>query len=128
MTKAQIIKYWQSSAKENLQAAKDFYQTKHYSWCLFVGQLALEKLIKGLIVNNSNKNPLPIHDLKKLIQLAHIELTAKQTVELEEITKFNLEARYDDYKRRFYKKATSKYTKQWLNIITKHFLWLKKQY
>jgi len=47
----------------------------------------------------------------KLAKLIEIDLDKDLIKELTSITSFNLEARYDDYKEQFYKKATKKFTK-----------------
>ena len=39
-----------------------------------------------------------------------LELTERQEDLLDLITKFNMSARYDDYKREFYTKCTDEYT------------------
>ena len=51
MKEQDIIKRWQKSAEENLKTASDLYNLKHYDWTLFIGQLSLEKLLKGLVVS-----------------------------------------------------------------------------
>ena len=50
MKEQDIIKRWQKSAEENLKTASDLYNLKHYDWTLLIGQLSLEKLLKGLVV------------------------------------------------------------------------------
>jgi len=129
MTKAEAIKYWQVGARRDLKTAQDFLASKHYDWCLFLGHLALEKIIKGLVVKRINKNPLPIHDLIRLCHQAKINLTQEQIIQLKEINRFNLETRYDDYKFKFYKKATRTFSAFWLKIIKEEFFqWFKKLY
>lgn len=45
MTKEQVIKNWLDSAEENRRTAADFFRSKHYDWCLFIWQLAIEKVL-----------------------------------------------------------------------------------
>jgi len=40
-------------------------------------------------------------------------------LQLTEISTFNIAARYDDYKFKFYKKATHEYAKKWLAVSKK---------
>ena len=128
ISKQDIIKYWHSSAKKNLNVSRDLYSIKHRSWSLFMGQLALEKLLKGLIIKLTNQTPPPIHDLKKLAKVAKIPLTHQKITQLDEISSFNIEARYDSYKLDFYRKADKSYTTKWLKIINQLFKWLEKLY
>ncbi|PIQ69852.1 DNA-binding protein, partial [Candidatus Shapirobacteria bacterium CG11_big_fil_rev_8_21_14_0_20_40_12] len=44
---------------------------------------------------------------------AGIELTEEQKQDFKEITSYNIEARYDDIKLSFYKKATKEYALKW---------------
>jgi len=67
------------------------------------------------------------HDLVKLAENAEINLSNDQINELEEIKSYNLEARYDDYKQEFYKKANKGYTSMWSNKCKELFIWIKTQ-
>ncbi|HCS78702.1 TPA: DNA-binding protein [Patescibacteria group bacterium] len=99
---------------------------KHYDWSLFFWHLALEKILKGLITKHE-KIPPPVHRLDKLALLAEIKLTSEQVDQLKEISSFNLEARYDDYKHKFYKKATKEFALRWIKICGGFYLWLLKK-
>jgi hypothetical protein len=45
---------------------------------------------------------------------------------LDEITSFNLNARYDDYKREFYNLCTAAYAKSWIDRIKTIRSWIKE--
>jgi hypothetical protein len=47
---------------------------------------------------------------------------------LDEITSFNLNARYDDYKKEFYKLCTPDYTKNWIEKIKKIRTWITEMF
>ena len=47
--------------------------------------------------------PPMIHDLRRICEKADILLNSNQVVILDSITRFTLNARYDDYKQEFYK-------------------------
>ncbi|MEA3355080.1 MAG: HEPN domain-containing protein [Patescibacteria group bacterium] len=123
--KQKVLDYWRESARENLIVALDNYEMKHYDWCLFFWHLVLEKTLKGNIVSKS-RTPVATHDLVKLTRFLEIKLTELEEKDLKEINTFNLSARYDDYKKSFYKKATKKYADKWIKIC-QHFYekWLK---
>jgi HEPN domain-containing protein len=88
----------------------------------------LEKLLKGLVIRATKKNAPFSHDLFYLSKLADLELNIKDKENLEEITKFNIKARYSDFKLQFYKKCTKKYTEKYFKIFNNFYLWLKKFY
>ena len=126
MTQSQAARHWLKSAKRNVKVAEDSFKAGHYDWSLFFWHLVLEKTLKGLIINRG-KIPPPVHNLRYLAKTAGLNLTKRLDKNLKEITGFNLEARYDDYKFKFYKKATSEFTKKWAQICREAYQWLLKK-
>ena len=122
------IDYWKKSAKRNLDTAEVLFQNKRYDSCLFFCHLALEKILKGLVVKQTEKAVPYIHYLEKLSLLAKLELTEEQIKNLRIITDFNIAGRYDAVKFAFYKKCTKDYTEKYFDITKKLFLWLEKKY
>lgn len=111
-----IVSKWLENSKKNIIVATDMYRLGHYNWCLFMWHLAIEKAIKAYLAKQDKEIPY-IHDLNKLSNYAGIDfnganLTKKE--ELDEISGYNLEARYEDYKYDFYKKATKEYADIWV--------------
>ncbi len=91
---------------------------KRYDYALFFVHLSLEKLLKAIHYHRKDSNPLPIHDLVELSKRAEIEMAEPQLADLKEISSFNLSARYDDYKKNFYKKANKEYADLWFSKAT----------
>lgn len=120
------IKGWQTGAHHDRDVARSLFESKHYDWSLFIFHLAIEKLLKALIVQ-IEATPPPIHKLVRLAEIAKLELSQQHRDWLTEITEFNIEARYDDDKLSFYKKATLDYAEQWHKCCEEIFLWLDKQ-
>lgn len=127
MTLKQAINYWRKSAQMNLSAAQDLFKTRHYVECLFFCHLSIEKIIKGLVLKNTKKNPPPVHHLPYLISLSGVKISEKQQGLIKRINEFNLRARYNDYKFRFYKIADKDFTEKYLKNVEELFRWLKKQ-
>lgn len=126
MTQNEAINYWLRTAGRDQKTAHDLLKSGHYSWSLFIWQLVLERLLKAHLVKKNKAVP-PIHNLLKLAKLAEIKLNDNLVKELAEITSFNLEARYDDYKEQFYKKATKEFTEKWSEKAKRICQWLKNQ-
>ncbi len=122
------IDYWRKSGKKNLDAMQVLFENKHYDSALFFGHLALEKTLKGLIVETAKKSAPYIHDLEKLALLANLEFDEAKAIDLRVITDFNIAGRYKEAKFAFYKKCDKKYTEKHLKIIKELFLWLEKEY
>ena len=68
------------------------------------------------------------HDLVRLARIAGIEFSKEQMDYLREISGFNIEARYDNIKMEFYKKASKKFTENYFNIASGLYLWLEKKF
>ena len=124
MTKDEIIKYWLNSAKLDLKAMNSLFRSGHYVWALFLGHLVIEKLLKAVYVNNIDTNVPYIHNLTKIAEEARLELSEKQKDFLAEVTTFNIKVRYPDYKGRFYKKASKKFTEHYIKEIKEFRKWL----
>lgn len=128
MSPKDVTDFWRTTANEALASAQSLFQAKRFDHALFFCHLALEKILKGLVWKKTNTPPLPIHDLVKLTQQAMMELSATQREQLKEITTWNIEGRYDTYKRDFYRKATPSFTLEWMTTVKELFVWIQKQY
>lgn len=100
---------------------------KRNTWCLFIGHLVIEKLLKALYAKNNKEAPHApkTHDLLYLAEKMNLAVTDKQASDLVEITKFNLNTRYDDYQRAFHNKCTNEYTEEQLKKIEEVRVWLQ---
>jgi HEPN domain-containing protein len=121
-------KYWKKSGEKDYVTAEYLFKGKRYDACLFYCHLSVEKLIKGLVVIETNENPPKIHDLAVLVNKAKIKADSEQLKYLRIITSFNIAGRYAESKFNLYKIATQIYTKQYLDISKSLIIWLKKQY
>ena len=128
MSQEEIIKSWRESAKRNLDTARDLIKSKHYDWALFLGELALEKSLKGAITKLQNDSTPYTHNLVKLAELSSIAFTQQDLEDLVQITKYNVQARYDDIKYQLYKMATKEYTEEWFTKIERLYSWIGKHY
>ena len=127
MTNQDVISYWQVGSDDAFDTATTLLKTNKYHHALFFCHLALEKQLKARIVSDSKTNPPPIHNLLQLATHTSLKLSPEQKEQLREINSFNIEARYDDYKLRFYKKATVEYANNWYTITKDILIWLKKK-
>ncbi|GJQ57463.1 MAG: HEPN domain-containing protein [Candidatus Scalindua sp. AMX11] len=120
-----VQSFWLVEADEALQVAWHLFEKRDYSYSLFFGHLAIEKLLKALYVARKKMHAPYIHNLKRLAELSDIQLSEDMQNELIRITAFNLESRYPDEKRDFRKKCTEGFTKNELIQIEEVFKWLK---
>lgn len=128
MNNIDLMKYWIESSDEDYNVMNVLYNNHKNSYSLFFGHLVIEKLLKALYSkNNKNAPHAPkSHDLLYLAQKAELEIDEKKEDLLDTITRFNMNARYDDYKKAFYLKCTDEYTKEQLENIEEVRIWLKE--
>lgn len=129
MDSIDLNKYWFESSDSDYETMKVLYHNKKNTWCLFIGHLVIEKLLKGLYAKNNPENPVApkIHNLILLSQKANLEVPAEIREKIQTINTFNISARYDDYKKSFDAKCTDDYTKEQVKNIEEVQKWLKKQ-
>ena len=64
---------WLKIAKNDLKVAEALFKEGLYLGVIEHSHAVLEKVLKGIIVERSNKNPPKIHNLLELVSLALIE-------------------------------------------------------
>lgn len=120
------IKYWLDSSENDYDAMKNLYRNENYNWCLFIGYLVIEKLLKALYIKiNNDVARIPREDdLLILAKKANVDLTENRLRKLNVINTFYYAVRYDDYKSGFYNKCTHGYTTDQLENIEEMREWL----
>jgi HEPN domain-containing protein len=117
--------YWLSEAIDALTVANHLVEKKDYSYALFFGHLAVEKILKALYVLQKGDHAPLIHNLVRLALDLELDLDETKKEALITITGFNIEARYPDIKRSFRDKCTIEYTTKQMKIIKEIFEWLQ---
>ena len=126
MTKEEHKRYWLESADHDLQTAQSMFEAEKGDWCLFLGHLVLEKILKAIYVDrHDSKIPPKIHNLVRLGELCQIEMSEEQKYFLDKVNDFNIQTRYPDYQLSFYKMCTKEYTESNFNKIKEYHQWLK---
>ena len=120
-----VVQYWLTEAAEALQVADHLVEKGDYSYALFFGHLAVEKMLKALYAQRLREHAPPIHNLLRLARAAGVEPDESQTETLITITAFNIEARYPDLSRAFRDKCTPEFTGRQMATIKEMFAWLR---
>lgn len=129
MNSIDLMEYWFKSADEDYDTMLYMKAGKKNTWCLFMGHLVIEKLLKGLYAKNNPDDPIApkIHNLILLSQKANLEVPTEIREKIQTINTFNISARYDDYKRTFDEKCTDTYTSEKVENVEEVRKWLKEQ-
>lgn len=121
------VKYWLDGAEYDMGVARAMFKSKKYPYALFMGHLALEKLLKALVVKTTQKHAPYTHSLDKLAKKIKINVPKQTQIKLREFMEFHFEARYPDEQKAFYKKCNRSYTKDKFQEIKEIFEWLKNR-
>lgn len=121
-----IKNHWISTSNDDFQTMNELFKAQSFNWALFLGHISVEKMLKALYVKLYENHAPTIHNLYRLAELCEIELTDEYADWLDTITSFNINARYDDYKKEFYNLCTAEYTETWIIRIRELRKWIKK--
>lgn len=121
-----IVKYWKEHADYDIETAKSMFDAKRYPYALFMCHLSIEKLLKALYVKQYGEHAPYVHNLVELAKKLSFNFEDDHKKLLADLSSFNLEARYPEWKSVFYKTATKSYTKKYLENTIEFYLWLKK--
>ena len=124
--KETIIKHLVESSDDDFNTMLVLYNSKSYHWSLFIGHIVIEKLLKAIYVKEKGEYAPFTHNLYRLAESSNLELSEEQADSLYRITTFNLNARYDDYKKEFYLMCTPQFTEEWINKIKLLRQWIKQ--
>lgn len=128
MNNIDLMNYWIKSSDKDYDVMLDLREKNRNTYCLFFGQLLIEKLLKAYYAKMNKNTPYPprTHELAYLANKMNMELNERQEDMLETISDFNMEARYGDYKYTFELKCTDEYTDIWIENIKELRKWLKE--
>jgi len=108
-TKA-LVDYWLANAAEKFKTMQGLYASKRYADCLFFGHMVLEMALKAHVVTVTKEVAPKIHSLRRLAEMAKLDLAEEEWKLLVRASDFNMEARYPDEKLEFHKLTTRSYT------------------
>ena len=122
-----IVRHWIDTSEKDYKTMQNLLKSGDYSWAMFLGHLVLGKLLKAHYVKNQRKHALFTHDLLRLATNAGLKIDEETEEWLDDISTFNINARYDTYKQDFYKLCTKDFANMWSERIENIRLWLIKE-
>jgi len=122
-----VVRYWLGTAAEDWQVAQHLFESGDYTYSLFFGHLYLEKVLKAIVVQRTKSHAPFTHNLLRLAEKSELPLTEEQKDFLDQVTTYNLEARYPDEKLAFKKRCTRDFCESELKRIREMGQWIKDQ-
>jgi len=121
-----IINHYKESSEDDYRTMINLFNSKSYNWALFIGHILLEKLLKALYVKVNNEHAPFTHNLYRLAEKCNTNISQEYYDWLDEITSFNINARYNDFKKEFYNKCTKNFTQEWIEKIKILKAWINQ--
>jgi len=103
-----------------METCKSLLDAGRFPHALFFAHLVIEKTLKALVVKETGEHAPRSHSLVLLAKSTGIEIPEEILDQLAEYTEFNIEARYPDEKRDFYRKCTKQFALQKFAEIEGH--------
>ncbi|MDI6892805.1 MAG: HEPN domain-containing protein [Actinomycetota bacterium] len=120
-------RYWLESAEYDLETGRSLIGIGRFPYVLFFGHLALEKLLKAIVVKKAKEHAPYTHSLTFLAEKTGLEISEELMDKLAEFTEFNIETRYPDERRDFYQKCTEAFTREKFRGIEEVYKWLRQR-
>ena len=118
------IEYWQRSADEDWEVARQLIDSGKTRHGLFFAHLTLEKMAKGCFCKTKQKSPPKIHNIVRITELADLGIPDNTRKLMARINEFNLEGRYPwTFVKPPTKNEALEYFKQADEVLT----WLQRQ-
>jgi HEPN domain-containing protein len=121
------ISYWLESATYDLETGKTLLRSKKYPYALFFGHLAIEKVLKALVVKHTGDHAPFSHSLVVLAGKSALDIPEAMVDQLAEFMEFHTEARYPDAKMDFYQKCTKEFAQEKFKVMKEVYTWLLKR-
>ncbi len=121
------VNYWLEGAEFDLETAKALMASKRYPHALFFGHLAIEKLLKAIFVKQNKEHAPYTHTLEVLAEKSGFSIPVNILKELTEITDYNIEGRYPDFKDNLYKRANKEFTEIKFKNVEEVYKWFHQK-
>ena len=118
------IKYWLESAAYDLDTGRSLLESKRFPYALFFAHLALEKILKAIVVKSTKEHAPFTHSLTFLASKSKMDIPESIVDKLAEYTEFHIETRYPDEKKDFYKKCTEEFARDKFKEMEDVYQWL----
>jgi len=125
MTDKNKSQKWLERVTYDFDTAKAMLKTKRYIYAVFMCQQSIEKCLKALLVYKG-KEILPIHNLRRLSELANIHEEYDKTtlVKLDFLSRYYINARYKDDLKELSKGITLKVAQDFVQFTEEIVEWL----
>lgn len=94
-----LTKEWLVQAQYDLQTARVMLKTGRYLYVAFMCQQAIEKLIKGIIQEKTDRTPPYSHRFDALLSVIELPVDFEKKAFLGLLTRYYINCRYPEHKK-----------------------------
>lgn len=87
---------WMNRAEYDLETAQDMFDSGRYLYVLFCCQQAVEKALKSIISLRMKEMPPRIHHLKRLSEIAGLDMDESKIEFMRELSSYYIQSRYPE--------------------------------
>ncbi len=127
MNLKEVIHYWLTSAEDDIRVAQHLYEAGDYPQALFFGHLYLEKILKALVVQDTETHAPYSHNLLSLAKRAGVKLSPEGKADIDRITKYNIEGRYPENQFDLREQCTKEFCRKELAKIKELAGWFREK-
>ena len=122
-------KYWLDLCDEDLITAKWLQKGERWLYMAYLCNQIAEKALKAIVASVTNEVPSKTHDLFKLSKQGNIsgQLTERHRAFLNNIARYQIEARYPEYKSQASALLDAEKCKQMLQETEDFLCWIKQK-
>ena len=119
-------KNWIDSSDYDAQTATHMLQTGRYIYVIFMCHLAIEKLLKAIVQEDTGKLPHKTHDLIYLLQITKNSLPAHLLEFVGKVNNASIVTRYPEDLSKIISAYPERVAKEYLNSTYEVIRWLKQ--
>jgi len=118
-------KLWIDLAKEDFEDMNYMWKERRYRGAVLFAQQAVEKIIKGYIVENKGKTPRRIHAIEELLKDTDLNIIEIGSPDVKGLSKAYTRVRYTDLSIQYY--PTKEAVEPLLKMARNLYLWVEKK-
>ena len=122
----QTTRNWLRGADYDLQTAQSLWKARRYIYVIFMCHLAVEKLLKAIVTEDSTSLPPRTHNLYRLLELSHIEILEAHKDIVAKLNTMSVATRYPEDVDTLAGEVTRRIARDYLVQTEALLAWLKQ--
>ena len=117
---------WLRGAEYDFQTAQSLCTSRRYIYVIFMCHLAIEKLLKAIVAEDSTSPPPRTHNLYRLFELSHIDVLEEHKDIVAKLNTMSVATRYPEDIAILSGEVTSQVARNYLAQTEALLQWLKQ--